>query len=130
MPTLGKSVLPCEGAVINIGIAQCSLAELMADPLIGLVMKSDRVDRRDRELFGGGGSCGSGRRPSRDQRSLTGSPIVKQSRIVYSLQAILSNVGAECTLLGGTKAEEPPEGVIWQAAPRPVGEIDGGAQMR
>ena len=35
MPTLGKSVLPCEGAVINIGIAQCSLAELMADPLIG-----------------------------------------------------------------------------------------------
>ena len=45
MPSLGKSMVPCERDVINIGIAQCSLAELMADPLIGLVMKSDGVDR-------------------------------------------------------------------------------------
>jgi hypothetical protein len=51
MPTLGKSMVACERDVINIGIAQCSLAELMADPLIGLVMKSDGVDRRDLELL-------------------------------------------------------------------------------
>jgi hypothetical protein len=51
MPTLGKSAAPCEGHVLNIGITQCSLAELMADPLIGLVMKSDGVDRRDLELL-------------------------------------------------------------------------------
>jgi hypothetical protein len=31
--------------------AQCSLAELMDDPLIGLVMKSDGVDRREVELL-------------------------------------------------------------------------------
>jgi hypothetical protein len=51
MPSLGKSMVPCERDVINIGIAQCSLAELMADPLIGLVMKSDGVERRDLELL-------------------------------------------------------------------------------
>jgi hypothetical protein len=51
MPTLAKSVVPYETDVINIGIAQCSLAELMEDPLIGLVMKSDGVDRRDLELL-------------------------------------------------------------------------------
>jgi hypothetical protein len=51
MPTLGKSAAPCEGHAINIGITQCSLAELMADPLIGLVMKSDGVDRRDLEFL-------------------------------------------------------------------------------
>jgi hypothetical protein len=32
-------------------IAQCSLAELLDDPLIGLVMKSDGVDRRELELL-------------------------------------------------------------------------------
>ena len=32
-------------------IAECSLAELMDDPLIGLVMKSDAVDRRELELL-------------------------------------------------------------------------------
>jgi hypothetical protein len=32
-------------------IAQCSLAELVDDPLIGLVMKSDGVDRRELELL-------------------------------------------------------------------------------
>jgi hypothetical protein len=51
MPALGKSVVPCERDVINIGITQRSLAELMADPLIGLVMKSDGIDRRDLELL-------------------------------------------------------------------------------
>ena len=51
MPSLGKSMVPCERDVTNIGIAQCSLAELMADPLIGLVMKSDGVERRDLELL-------------------------------------------------------------------------------
>jgi len=51
MPALGKSVVPCERDVINIGITQRSLAELMADPLIGLVMRSDGVDRRDLELL-------------------------------------------------------------------------------
>jgi hypothetical protein len=35
MPALGKSVVPCERAVINIGITQRSLAELMADPAGG-----------------------------------------------------------------------------------------------
>ena len=51
MPSLGKSMVARERDVIKIGIAQCSLAELMADPLIGLVMKSDGVDRRDLELL-------------------------------------------------------------------------------
>jgi len=32
-------------------IAECSLAELVDDPLIGLVMKSDGVDRRELELL-------------------------------------------------------------------------------
>jgi hypothetical protein len=32
-------------------IAECSLAELIDDPLIGLVMRSDRVDRRELELL-------------------------------------------------------------------------------
>ena len=32
-------------------IFECSLAELMDDPLIGLVMKSDGVDRRELELL-------------------------------------------------------------------------------
>ena len=32
-------------------IAGCSLAELVDDPLIGLVMKSDGVDRCDLELL-------------------------------------------------------------------------------
>jgi hypothetical protein len=51
MPVLGKSLAPCERDAENIGITQCSLAELMADPLIGLVMKSDGVDRRDLQLL-------------------------------------------------------------------------------
>ena len=32
-------------------IAECSLAELMEDPLVGLVMQSDGVDRCDLELL-------------------------------------------------------------------------------
>ena len=32
-------------------ITGCSLAELMDDPLIDLIMKSDRVDRRELELL-------------------------------------------------------------------------------
>jgi hypothetical protein len=32
-------------------IAECSLAELMEDPLIGLVMKSDGVERCELELL-------------------------------------------------------------------------------
>ena len=32
-------------------IAGCSLAELIDDPLTGLVMKSDGVDRRELELL-------------------------------------------------------------------------------
>jgi len=32
---------------MKIDIAECSLAELVQDPLIGLVMKSDGVERRD-----------------------------------------------------------------------------------
>jgi hypothetical protein len=32
-------------------IAECSLAELMEDPLVGLVMKSDGVDRCELELL-------------------------------------------------------------------------------
>ena len=36
---------------MDIGIAQCSLTDLVEDPLIGLVMKSDGVDRRSIELL-------------------------------------------------------------------------------
>jgi hypothetical protein len=36
MQSLGKSMVACERDAIKIGIAQCSLAELMGDPLIGL----------------------------------------------------------------------------------------------
>jgi hypothetical protein len=32
-------------------IAECSLAELMEDPLVGLVMESDGVDRCELELI-------------------------------------------------------------------------------
>jgi hypothetical protein len=32
-------------------ITECSLAELMEDPLVGLVMKSDKVDRCELELL-------------------------------------------------------------------------------
>jgi hypothetical protein len=32
-------------------IAECSLAELVKDPLIGLVMKSDGIDRRELEAL-------------------------------------------------------------------------------
>jgi hypothetical protein len=32
-------------------IAECSLAELMEDPLVGLVMQSDGVDRCELELL-------------------------------------------------------------------------------
>jgi hypothetical protein len=93
-------VAPCEGDVINTGIAQCSLAELVTDPLTGLVMKSDGIDRHDLELLL--------ERVARERAGAIvraevlahrGTPIVKQSRIVYSLQAILSKVRAECTLL-------------------------------
>ena len=100
MPSLGKSMVARERDVIRIGIAQCSLAELMADPLIGLVMKSDGVDRRDLELLL--------ERVARERAGTiarqavpahTGPQIVKQSRMVYSAQAILSKVRAECTLL-------------------------------
>jgi hypothetical protein len=99
MPSLGKSMVPCERDVINIGIAQCSLAELMADPLIGLVMKSDGVERRDLELLL--------ERVARERAGAVarqavlahaGPPIVKQSRIVYSIQAVLSKARGECTL--------------------------------
>jgi hypothetical protein len=34
-----------------VDIAECSLAELMEDPLVRLVMKSDGVDRRELELL-------------------------------------------------------------------------------
>jgi hypothetical protein len=100
MPALGKSVVPCERDVINIGIAQCSLAELMADPLIGLVMKSDGVDRRDLELLlerVAWERAGAIARP--EVLAHRGLAIVKQSRMVYSLQAVLSKVRAGSTLL-------------------------------
>jgi hypothetical protein len=99
MPSLGKSMVARERDVIKIGIAQCSLAELMADPLIGLVMKSDGVDRRDLDLLL--------KRVARERAGAiarqavpahAGSPIVKQFRIVYSIQAVLSKVRGECTL--------------------------------
>jgi hypothetical protein len=32
-------------------ITGCSLAELVEDPMVGLVMKSDRVDRSEPELL-------------------------------------------------------------------------------
>jgi hypothetical protein len=68
MPTLGRSVVQCERGVIKIDIARCSLPELMADPLIGLVMKSDGVDRRDLELLLER-VARDRRGPSRDKRS-------------------------------------------------------------
>ncbi len=36
---------------MDIVTAECSLAELVHDPLIGLVMKSDGVDRGELELL-------------------------------------------------------------------------------
>ena len=36
---------------MDIDIAQCSLTELVEDPLIGLMMRSDGVDRRSIELL-------------------------------------------------------------------------------
>jgi hypothetical protein len=100
MPALGKSVVPCERDVINIGIAQCSLAELMADPLIGLVMKSDGVDRRDLELLLERVAWERAGAIARSEvLAHRGLPIVKQSRMVYSLQAVLSKVRAGSTLL-------------------------------
>jgi hypothetical protein len=32
-------------------VAECSLAELVGDPVVGLLMKSDGVDRRSVELL-------------------------------------------------------------------------------
>ena len=104
MPALGKSVVPCERDAINIGIAQCSLAELMADPVIGLVMKSDGVGRRDLELLlervASERAAAIARPEVLAHRTL---PIVKQSRMVYSLQAVLSKIRAGSTLLRGRK---------------------------
>jgi hypothetical protein len=100
MPSLGKSVAPCARDVTNTGMAQYSLAELMADPLIGLVMKRDGVDRRDLELLLEGVARERAKAIARPEvLAHTVPPIVKQSRIVYLLQAILSKVRAECTLL-------------------------------
>ncbi len=39
---------------------ECSLAELMEDPLVGLVMQSDGVDRRELELLLERVGCGWG----------------------------------------------------------------------
>jgi hypothetical protein len=36
---------------MDIGTAKCSLAELVQDPLVGLVMRSDGVDRCELELL-------------------------------------------------------------------------------
>jgi hypothetical protein len=100
MPSLGKSMVARERDVIKIGIAQCSLAELMADPLIGLVMKSDGVDRRDLELLLERVARGRVGAIARSEvLAHRGPQIVKQYRMVYSVQAILSKVRAECTLL-------------------------------
>jgi hypothetical protein len=38
-------------AVMDDDFAECSLAELVEDPVIGLMMKSDGVDRRSVELL-------------------------------------------------------------------------------
>ncbi len=49
-------------------IAECSLAELMEDPLVGLVMRSDGVDRCEIELLFervGRGQAWADRRESR-----------------------------------------------------------------
>jgi hypothetical protein len=103
MPSLGKSMVARERDVIKIGIAQCSLTELMADPLIGLVMKSDGVDRRDLELLleRVARELGAIARP--EVLAHKSPPIINQSRIVYSFQAILSKVHCERTLLGRRK---------------------------
>ena len=56
-------------------IAECSLAELMEDPLIGLVMKSDGVDRYELELLfecvGHGRACTDGQHGVDDSRGGT-----------------------------------------------------------
>jgi len=98
MPALGKSVVPCERDVINIGITQRSLAELTADPLIGLVMKSDGIDRRDVELLLERVARKRAGAIARQAVPTEAPPIVKQSRMVYSIQAILSKTRAGCTL--------------------------------
>jgi hypothetical protein len=40
-----------KGWRVVMAIAECSLAELMEDPLVGLVMQSDGVDRSELELL-------------------------------------------------------------------------------
>ena len=101
MPSLGKSMLARERDVIEIGIAQCPLAELMADPLIGLVMKSDGVDRRDLELLLERVARDLARTIARQAvPAHTGPQIVKQSRMVYSAQAILSKVPHSLQIYG------------------------------
>jgi hypothetical protein len=98
MPSLGKSMVARERDVIKIGIAQCSLAELMADPLIGLVMKSDGVDRDLDLLLKRVARERAGAIARQAVPAHAGPPIVKQFRIVYSIQAVLSKVRGECTL--------------------------------
>lgn len=71
----------------------------MADPLIGLVMKSDAVDRRDLELLLERVARARAEANARPEVPANlGDAIVKQSRIVYLLQAILSKAHAYCTL--------------------------------
>jgi hypothetical protein len=56
-------------------IAESSLAELMEDPLVGLVMKSDRVDRCELELLfkrvGRGRACTDWHHGAHDSRGRT-----------------------------------------------------------
>jgi hypothetical protein len=40
-----------QGGVMNEVIAELSLAELVSDPLVGLLMKSDGVERRSIEVL-------------------------------------------------------------------------------
>lgn len=53
-------------------IAECSLAELVEDPLIGLVMQSDGVDRCELELLLERVGCGQ---PWADRREGRPSPL-------------------------------------------------------
>jgi hypothetical protein len=99
MQSLGKSMVARERDAIKIGIAQCSLAELMGDPLIGLSLwrATGRPPRPRASAVAGRAGAGAIARPKVLARRSP--PIIKQSRIVYSVQAILSKVHAGCTLL-------------------------------
>jgi hypothetical protein len=68
---------------MTIDIAECSLAELIDDPLIGRLMKSDAVDRRNLEALL--------ERVAREWERAT-----KGAEVIVSLPRLPTSEGARC----------------------------------